>query len=376
MDQSGNDNGKEFRGALKHIPALMGCRGVDCFARLNTIDEGTYGVVHRARDKKTGEIVALKKIKMEKAYGGFPITSLREINILMSIQHPNVVSLKEIVVGHKLNSIYMVMEYMDHDLKMLMKTMKDPFRQAEVKCLLKQLLLAVEAMHSHWILHRDLKTSNLLLNNHGVLKVCDYGLARKYGDPIGRYTQLVVTLWYRAPELLLGAKTYTTAIDMWSVGCIFYEFLTKEPMLPGKGEFDQIDRMFKLLSTPTEETWSGWTQLPHAKNFKWKKYPHPRIREKFPKTSYHGGPYLSDVGFDLLTRMLCFDPKKRITASDALKHDYFKEMPHPQDPSMMRTFPSLNEGSRRRKQMKNADGDALNDLRVQRERVSEGFFMA
>jgi len=147
-------------------------------------------------------------------------------------------------------------------------------------------------------------------------------------------------------------------------------------MLPGKGEIDQIDRMFKLLGTPTEETWRGWTELPHAKTFKWKKYPHSKLREKFPKASYHGGPYLSDVGYDLLTKMLCYDPKKRITAADALKHDYFKEMPHPQDPSMMRTFPSLNEGSRKRQKMKNADGDALNDLRIQRERQSEGFYMA
>jgi len=323
------------------------------------------------------EIVALKKIKMEKAYGGFPITSLREINILMSIQHPNVVSLKEIVIGHKLNSIYMVMEYMDHDLKMLMKTMTDPFRQAEVKCLLKQLLLAVEAMHNHWILHRDLKTSNLLLNNHGILKVCDYGLARKYGDPIGRYTQLVVTLWYRAPELLLGTKTYTPAIDMWSVGCIFYEFLTKEPMLPGKGEIDQIEKMYKLLGTPNEEIWPGYSHLPHVKNYKWKKYPANKLREKFPKASYHGGPYLSDVGFDLLLKMLTYDPKRRITATDALKHDYFREMPYPQDPSMMRAFPSLNESAKKRQKLKAAsEEEKLNDLRIQRERQSDGFYMA
>lgn len=181
----------------RSVDMLQGCRSVDEFERLNKIDEGTYGVVYRARDKKTGEIVALKKVKMEKEREGFPLTSLREINILLSFHHPTIVDVKEVVVGSNLDSIFMVMEYMEHDLKGLMETMKQPFSQSEVKCLMLQLLDGIKYLHDNWVLHRDLKTSNLLLNNRGELKICDFGLARQYGSPLKPYTHLVVTLWYR-----------------------------------------------------------------------------------------------------------------------------------------------------------------------------------
>ncbi|KAJ7567215.1 hypothetical protein O6H91_02G137200 [Diphasiastrum complanatum] len=231
----------------RSIDMLKGCRSVDEFERLNKIDEGTYGVVYRARDKNTGEIVALKKVKMEKEREGFPMTSLREINVLLSFHHPSVVDVKEVVVGSNLDSIFMVMEYMEHDLKSLMETMKQPFSQSEVKCLMLQLFEGVKYLHDNWVLHRDLKTSNLLLNNRGELKICDFGLARQYGSPLKTYTRMVVTLWYRAPELLLGAKKYSTAIDMWSLGCIMAEFLAKEPLFNGKSEIDQIDKVIVFL---------------------------------------------------------------------------------------------------------------------------------
>ncbi|XP_026663363.1 cyclin-dependent kinase G-2 isoform X2 [Phoenix dactylifera] len=258
------------------INMLEGCRSVDEFERLNKIDEGTYGVVYRAKDKKTSEVVALKKVKMEKEREGFPLTSLREINILLSFHHSSVVDVKEVVVGSSLDSIFMVMEYMEHDLKGLMETMKQPFSQSEVKCLMLQLLEGVKYLHDNWVLHRDLKTSNLLLNNRGELKICDFGLSRQYGSPLKPYTHLVVTLWYRAPELLLGAKEYSTAIDMWSLGCIMAELLAKEPLFNGKTEFDQLDKIFRTLGTPNEKIWPGFAKLPGVKvNFV--KQPHPAI---------------------------------------------------------------------------------------------------
>ncbi|XP_043723877.1 cyclin-dependent kinase G-2-like isoform X2 [Telopea speciosissima] len=249
----------------RNVNMLQGCRSVDEFERLNKIDEGTYGVVYRAKNKKTGEIVALKKVKMEKEREGFPLTSLREINILLSFHNPSIVDVKEVVIGSNLDSIFMVMEYMDNDLKVLMETMKQPFSQSEVKCLMLQLLEGVKYLHDNWVLHRDLKTSNLLLNNRGELKICDFGLARQYGSPLKPYTHLVVTLWYRAPELLLGAKQYSTAIDMWSLGCIMAELLAKEPLFPGKTEVDQINKIFKTLGTPNETIWPGFSKLPGVK---------------------------------------------------------------------------------------------------------------
>jgi len=359
-----------------HCPAFMGCRSVHSYKRTNTIDEGTFGVVHRAIDKRTGEVVALKKIKLDRRrYDSFPIINLREVNILMSLEHPNIVNMKEVVVDRTrpgdVGSIFMVMEYMDHDLKMLMKSMKTPFRQAEVKCLMLQLLEAVNCMHNQWLLHRDLKTSNLLMNNKGILKVCDFGLARKYGSPLGCYTQPVVTLWYRAPELLLGAQKYSWQIDMWSVGCIFAEFLTGEPLMAGKGELDQLDKIFKLLGTPNEDVWPGFSQLPQARSFKFQKYS-SKLRKKFPKETYTGGIYLSECGFDLLSSMLCYDPTQRISAQQALNHPYFQERPQAQDPGLMPTFKSLNERENMgmRKQLKTTASDQkLNEVRS---RLQEG----
>nr|XP_024363927.1 cyclin-dependent kinase G-2-like [Physcomitrium patens] len=337
------------------IDMLKGCRSVDEFEKLNKIDEGTYGVVFRARDKKTGELVALKKVKMEKERSGFPMTSLREINVLLSFQHPSIVDVKEVVVGVTVDHIFMVMEYMEHDLKGLMETMKQPFSQSEVKCLMLQLFDGIKYLHDNWVLHRDLKTSNLLLNNRGELKICDFGLARQYGDPLKEYTHEVVTLWYRAPELLLGARKYSTAIDMWSLGCIMAEFLAKEPLFPGKSPIDEIDKIFKTLGTPNEKIWPDFVKLPGVRcNFT--KQPYNKLREKFPATSFSGRPTLSEKGFDLLNRLLTYDPSKRITAEEALKHDWFREVPLPKAKEFMPTFPVRSEHDRRiRRLMKSPD---------------------
>lgn len=194
-------------------------------------------------------------------------------------------------------------------------------------------------------LNRDLKTSNILLNNRGELKICDFGLSRQYGSPLKPYTQLVVTLWYRAPELLLGATEYSTAIDMWSMGCIMAELLTKKPLFDGKRDIDQLSKIFKMLGTPNEDIWPGYSKLPGAKA-KFPKQPYNKLREKFPAVSFTGGLTLSEAGFDLLNRMLTYDPETRISAEAALKHEWFREAPLPQSRDLMPSFPSLNEQDR------------------------------
>ncbi|GAA0162591.1 non-receptor serine/threonine protein kinase [Lithospermum erythrorhizon] len=339
----------------RNVNMLQGCRSVDVFERLNAINEGTYGVVYRARDRKTGETVALKKVKMEKEREGFPLTALREMNILLSINHPSIVDVKEVVMGKSLDSIFMVMEYMEHDLKGLMETMKHPFSQSEVKCLMLQLLDGTKYLHDNWVLHRDLKTSNILLNNCGELKICDFGLARQYGSPLKPYTQLVVTLWYRAPELLLGAKQYSTSIDMWSLGCIMAELLSKKPLFNGKSEIEQIDKIFRTLGTPNETIWPGYSKLPGVKaNFV--KNESNLLRKKFPPTSFTWSPVLSDAGFDLLNKLLTYDPESRITVEAALDHQWFREVPLPKAKEFMPTFPAQHVQDRRiRRVMKSPD---------------------
>ncbi|XP_075948869.1 cyclin-dependent kinase 11B isoform X8 [Anarhichas minor] len=323
----------------KYLPALQGCRSVEEFQCLNRIEEGTYGVVYRAKDKKTDEIVALKRLKMEKEKEGFPITSLREINTILKAQHPNIVTVREIVVGSNMDKIYIVMNYVEHDLKSLMETMKQPFLPGEVKTLMIQLLRGVRHLHDNWILHRDLKTSNLLLSHKGILKIGDFGLAREYGSPLKPYTPVVVTLWYRSPELLLGAKEYSTAVDMWSVGCIFGELLTQKPLFPGKSEIDQINKVFKDLGSPSEKIWPGYGELPAVKKMTFTEYPYNHLRKRF-------GALLSDQGFDLMNKFLTYCPSKRILSDEGLKHEYFRETPLPIDPSMFPTWPAKSEQQR------------------------------
>lgn len=241
-----------------HAPSWQPCRSVERFDRLNHIEEGSYGYVSRAKDETTDEIMAIKKLKLDPARdGGFPVTALREIQTLNASKHRHVVDLREVVAGEgsAKGDVYLVMEFLEHDLKSLQEDMEEPFLPSEVKTLLLQLGSAVEYLHDNWILHRDLKTSNILMNNRGEIKVADFGMARFCGDPPpSNLTQLVVTLWYRAPELLLGATTYDSAIDMWSIGCIFAELLTKHPLLQGKNEVDQLS---KVSSTPQSKTRLG-----------------------------------------------------------------------------------------------------------------------
>lgn len=223
--------------------------------------------------------------------------------------------------------------------------MPEPFLSSEVKRLLLQLTSGVAYMHENWILHRDIKTSNLLLNNRGQLKIADFGMARYVGDPAPpKLTQLVVTLWYRAPELLMGTRSYGPPVDMWSVGCVFGELLTREPLLQGRNEVDQMSKVFELCGVPTDESWPGFRRLPNARGL------------KFPKTALAAGsvirarfPGLTAAGAALLNDLLALDPGRRPSAADMLRHEYFRQDPKPKPESMFPTFPSKAGQERRRR---------------------------
>ena len=229
--------------------ALGSCRSVAHFKKVNRIGEGTYGYVYRAIDRSSGETVALKRIILHnEQQDGFPLTSLREVKTLRRCHHPNIVQLIDVVVGNNRDAVFLVFEYCEHDLSALIKATKQPFKDSETKCLVYQLLSAVEYIHKNWIVHRDIKLSNLLYNSRGQLKLADFGLARQLSRPSCKsLTPVVVTLWYRAPELLLGSPTYSFSIDMWSVGCIMGELLLCRPLLPGEDDLDQLRWIFHLL---------------------------------------------------------------------------------------------------------------------------------
>lgn len=264
-DAERNTEGEEGRPLLRFDPPTwQPSRSITNFTLLNPIEEGSYGHVSRAREEATGRIVALKKLKLDPIRdGGFPVTALREIQCLNAAKHRHVVDLREIVCGSgtmRESEVYLVMEFLEHDLKTLQEEMQEPFMPSEIKTLTLQLSSAVEFLHDHWILHRDLKTSNVLMNNRGEIKLADFGMARFIGDPPPKdLTQLVVTLWYRAPELLLGAKEYDGAIDVWSLGCVMGELLTKQPLLQGKNEVDQLTKVSQSSSRHTG--WKGTDTL-------------------------------------------------------------------------------------------------------------------
>jgi cell division cycle 2-like protein len=316
------------------------CRSVDHYEKIKTISEGTYGVVYKAKCRDTGEIVALKRLKLDtrvRNKAGFPHYALREIQTLFRIEHQNVLGIKEVVVGKSLAQMFLVMEFMEHEVKSLVAAKSDYFSQSEVKCLLLQLLRGVNALHSRWIVHRDLKTSNLLMNNQGILKIADLGLARKFESPLLEYTKNVITLWYRPPELLLGCEKYSSAVDMWSVGCIFAELLTKKPLFEGaQNEIEQITKIFELVGSPTLENWPTHMELPYMQKFSWKYFPPGKLRERFCRAAHLSlGTFLTQKGYDLLSRLLSIDPSSRITAEEALTHPWFDEPPRPQDPGMI-----------------------------------------
>lgn len=252
-----------------------------------------------------------------------------------------------------LSSIFLVLEFLEHDLKGILEDMPEPFLASEVKTLLLQLAAGVDYLHDNWILHRDLKTSNLLLNNRGQLKIADFGMARYVGDPPPKLTQLVVTLWYRAPELLLSATRYDRAIDMWSVGCIFGELLTREPLLQGKNEVEQLTKIFELCGIPTDESWPGFKRLPNARALRL-----PTASKNSPAAAFllrAKFPLLTAAGVSLLGGLLSLDPDKRPTAKEMLDHEYFRQDPKPKQEAMFPTFPSkAGQERRRRKQTPNA----------------------
>jgi cell division cycle 2-like protein len=317
-----------------HNPLLQGCRSVyDTYERLARVSEGTYGVVWKARDLATNEVVALKQIKFDadqQKNQGFPVTALREISVLLALNHESIVTVKEMVVGSTNDKVFMVMEFMELDLQEAMKQKRqypNVLRQAELKGVMQQILSGTSHMHSKWFLHRDLKTSNILVHRSGKVALCDFGLARRYQDPPRALTQLVVTLWYRAPELLFGEDCYGPAIDMWSLGCIFGELICQEAMMQGQGELDQIDKIFSMVGAPTEEAWPDFSKLPSAGIFRWKSTQNTLLPGKFPVNAppHFRQTFLDGNGYDLLSKLLTLDPKKRITAQEALNHKYFSK---------------------------------------------------
>jgi len=281
------------------------------YRKLEKIGEGTYGVVYKAEDRVTGEIVALKRIRLDLADDeGIPGTAIREIALLKELQHPNIVRMFD--VEHTEKKLTLVFEYLDQDLKKHLDQVQGGLESSKTASFLFQLCRGIEACHLAKVLHRDLKPQNVLINREGELKLADFGLARAFGIPVRNFTHEVVTLWYRAPDVLMGNKRYSTPVDIWALGCIFAEMHNGRPLFPGTCDEDQLDLIFKELGTPDPSTFPNLLNLPEYKPASYRLYPKP-------SSLAHLVPGLCKEGVDLFQRFLEIDPEKRISAKDALE---------------------------------------------------------
>lgn len=324
---------------------------------MEELGKGTFGVVTKAKQKKTDKLVALKKFIVHDRKDGFPITSFREITIMRKLHHINVLQLVS-MVHERLNNekaigfFYTVTPYICSDLNGLLNNTHIRMTLPQIKCIVKQALQGMDYVHSQNYLHRDIKTANILLDYFGVVKLADFGLARVYHGPPPNaadsapgggkyeYTGLVVTRWYRPPELLLGERKYTTAVDMWGMGCVLGEMYTRHPILEGSSDLDQADRIFRLVGAPTEEN------FPHYRDFNRNKVNTDVHYTRTLEQVY--GKKLDPSAISLLSGLLLLDPQKRFNAKKALESDYFTASPLPCEPQDLPKFEDSHESDVKR----------------------------
>uniref|UniRef100_A0A915PJQ3 Protein kinase domain-containing protein n=1 Tax=Setaria digitata TaxID=48799 RepID=A0A915PJQ3_9BILA len=291
---------------------------LDNYSRTQILGEGSYGVVYKGTDKRTGKLVAMKKIRLRHVSEGVPATALREMSLLRTLRHPNIVSLEEVILDEQL--VYLIFEFVSMDLKKCID--KIPYGQmmkrAEQKAYLYQILQGICFCHQRNILHRDLKPQNLLVDGNGNLKIADFGLARELELVEREYTDVVVTLWYRPPEILFGSANYSMAVDIWSIGCIFGEMATKVVLFQGDSEIDQIFRIFSVLAAPKEQIRIGVSNFPDFATVL-ADYKKDQLQELL-------ADYMDEDGIRIMRAMLTYDPKERISAKKLLKDPYFSDV--------------------------------------------------
>ncbi|GMI74829.1 hypothetical protein like AT1G53050 [Hibiscus trionum] len=318
-------------------------RRANSFEKLDKIGQGTYSSVYKARDKVHDKLVALKRVKFDNCDPESMKFMAREIVLLRRLDHPNVIKLEGLIISPMSYTIYLVFEYMEHDLVGLASLPGIKFTEPQIKCYMQQLLSGLDHCHSHGVLHRDIKGSNLLIDSNGILKIADFGLACHFDPHDGvLMTSRVVTLWYRPPELLLGASHYGGAVDLWSAGCILGELYSGKPILPGKTEVEQLHKIFKLCGSPTEEYWRR-AKLPHSTVFKPQHSYRRRIAETFKD--------LPSPTVTLMENLLAIDPAHRRTAAFALKSEFFTTLPLDCDPPSKEIDAKLRDEESRRQRV-------------------------
>ncbi|CAJ0594200.1 unnamed protein product [Cylicocyclus nassatus] len=306
---------------------------VSNYEKLIKIGQGTFGEVFKARCKRSGRMVALKKILMENEKEGFPITALREVKMLQQLKHENITDLIEVCSSkasahnRDRSTFYLVFAFCEHDLAGLLSNSKIKISLVHIKTMMKHLFNGLWKIHRSKILHRDMKAANVLLSRDGILKLADFGLARPFymGHPRQLYTNRVVTLWYRPPELLLGDRQYTTSIDMWGAGCIMAELWTRSPIMQGDTEQKQLTMICNLCGSIDKDSWERVSELPLFDRMELPQG-QPRILPQRMRA------YIKDeLAICLIDELLALDPSKRLEAEKALDHTFFYTAPYSKD---------------------------------------------
>lgn len=315
------------------IYLVYSTRTSDLYKRVQQVGEGTYGKVYKAQNEVTGESVAIKRLRLETEREGFPITAMREIKLLQSFEHPNIVGLLEMMVEY--NQITMIFDYLNHDLTGLLTLPDLLLTEGHRKMIFQQLMTGLDYLHKMRVIHRDIKGSNILLNSDGILKIADFGLARNMkvlrDGESPDYTNRVITIWYRPPELLMGSTDYGREVDIWGVGCLLIELYTKLAIFQGAEEISQLYKIYEVMGTPSAESWPGIENLPWFEMLK----PQIKRSSRFEK-DYKS--LMTEDSFDLATKLLLLHPARRLTADDALKHPYFHNDPQPEDLKFMKSI--------------------------------------
>ncbi|SGY14922.1 BQ5605_C013g07168 [Microbotryum silenes-dioicae] len=347
------------------------------YSKDNKVGEGTYAVVYAGRELKTGRPVAIKKIKVGQFKDGLDMSAVREVKFLRELKHPNVIEVRVprlafhphtrksadsdpclsqlLDVFSNKSNLNLVLEFLEADLEGVIKDRSLVFQAADIKSWMLMTFKGLEFCHRNWILHRDMKPNNLLIASNGVLKIADFGLAREYADPssTARMTSQVVTRWYRAPELLFGARSYSTAVDTWAAGCIFAELMLRVPYMAAESDVEQLNVIFSALGTPTEKDWPVSACLIASCSRSNRSLMAPIPRPVSPQGHKSLPDYISlephkprqdlrllfsaasNEAIDLLTRLLLYDPRKRISTKNALLHTYFSKHPLPTPPGKL-----------------------------------------
>ncbi|XP_042502029.1 cyclin-dependent kinase D-1 isoform X2 [Macadamia integrifolia] len=308
---------------MSEVDEILTKKVADRYLKRELLGEGTYGVVYKAIDTKTGQTVAIKKIRLGKYKEGVNFTALREIKLLKELKDPNIIKLID-AFPHKGN-LHLVFEFMETDLEAVIRDRNIVLSPADIKSYMQMTLKGLAYCHKKWVLHRDMKPNNLLMGADGQLKLADFGLARIFGSPDRKFTHQVFARWYRAPELLFGTKQYGSGVDVWAAACIFAELLLRRPFLQGSSDMDQLGKIFAAFGTPKASQWSDMIYLPDYVEYQF--VPAPPLHSLFPMAS--------DDALDLLSKMFAYDPKARISVQHALEHRYFSSIPAPTKPALL-----------------------------------------